>query len=213
MGKMKLTYFGIRGLAENARLLLEDNGVEYEDHRLKDNEWAELKPKMQFGQVPCLEDGDFQLVQSGAIQRYLARKLGKGLYGANDKEAAYIDMCFDGVTDLRQKYATLIYRSGFTDEEKKTFLTETLPAELEKFEKLLKSKDNGSHFLNGSHICLADYALFEILDCVHVLCEKCLDKYPALKAYHARVAERPHLKTYLASDRRKGVKINGNGKQ
>lgn len=62
-------------------------------------------------------------------------------------------------------------------------------------------------------ISFADYAIFEILDCLVVLNGACLDAYPALKAYHARVAERPRLKAYLASDRRKGVPINGNGKQ
>jgi len=209
---MKLTYFPIRGLGETPRLLLVDNGVEFEDHRLADGEWEKLKPTMEFGQVPCLNDGDFQLVQTGAIMRYLAHKIGKGLHGSTDKEAARIDMIYEGVGDIRTKYATLIYRSGFTDADKKAFL-DALPSELEKFEKILKSKDNGTHFFNGANMSYADYAVFEILDCLLTLCPAVLEKFPQLKAFHGRVAARPHLKAYLESDRRKGVKINGNGNQ
>jgi len=121
-------------------------------------------------------------------------------------------MIYEGVGDVRTKYATLIYRSGFTDADKKAFL-DALPSELEKFEKLLKSKDNGTHFFNGANMCYADYAAFEIIDCLLTLCPACLEKFPTLKAYHGRVAARPHLKAYLESDRRKGVKINGNGNQ
>lgn len=40
---MKLTYFNIRGLAENVRLILAQAGVDYEDKRVTKEEWAELK--------------------------------------------------------------------------------------------------------------------------------------------------------------------------
>jgi glutathione S-transferase len=41
--------------------------------------------KVLFGQVPLLEIDGLNLVQTGAIVRYLARKY--NLYGNNDKEA------------------------------------------------------------------------------------------------------------------------------
>jgi len=211
---MKLTYFNVRGLGELPRLLLIDNGVDFEDQRVdKEREWPQLKPKMKFGQIPCLYDGDFEVVQSGAIMRYLARKVGKGLYGANDKEATCIDMIYEGVNDLREKYWNLIYHTEFTDADKKKFMAETLPSELEKFEKLLKAKDGGAHYFNGAKISFVDYAVFEMMDALLTLCAQCLDKYPLLKAHHGRVAAREHLKTYLATDRRKNTPINGNGKQ
>lgn len=40
----KLTYFGIRGLAEPIRLVFAAAGVEYEDHRLEREAWPALKP-------------------------------------------------------------------------------------------------------------------------------------------------------------------------
>lgn len=41
---MKLTYFDARGRAEMARFLLVNAGVKYEDVRLNDEKWQELKP-------------------------------------------------------------------------------------------------------------------------------------------------------------------------
>ena len=41
--KMKLTYFNMRGLAENIRLILAQANVDYEDHRLEKGQWAEIK--------------------------------------------------------------------------------------------------------------------------------------------------------------------------
>jgi len=210
--KMQLFYFPIRGLGEVPRLILVDQGVDFDDKRVPNADWPALKPTMQFGQMPCLMDGDFQLCQSGSIIRYLAHKFPKaGLMGSNEKEAAYIDMIYKGAVDLRRPYGALIYQTEFTDADKKKFLESTIPTELEKFEKLLTTKDHGDHYFNGKNISYADYSVFEIIDAFLVLCSKVLDKYPKLKAFHDRVAARPHMKAYLAG--RKDVPINGNGKQ
>lgn len=40
---MKLTYFNIRGLAENARLILAQAGVDYEDNRIEKQNWPAMK--------------------------------------------------------------------------------------------------------------------------------------------------------------------------
>ncbi len=44
MPQYKLTYFNIRGRAEVARLLFAQGGVEYEDCRIKGDDWPSLKP-------------------------------------------------------------------------------------------------------------------------------------------------------------------------
>uniref|UniRef100_Q7M4I7 glutathione transferase (Fragments) n=1 Tax=Ascaridia galli TaxID=46685 RepID=Q7M4I7_9BILA len=53
--KYKLTYFDLRGLGEGARLIFHQAGVQFEDHRITQEEWPNLKPKYlgrQFGLVP-----------------------------------------------------------------------------------------------------------------------------------------------------------------
>ena len=44
----KVTYFAIRGRAEITRLIFAQAGVEYEDERVAQEDWAELKPSKYF---------------------------------------------------------------------------------------------------------------------------------------------------------------------
>jgi len=207
----RLVYFPIRGLAEPIRMFLHDHNIEFKDEKVEGEAWAQLKPTMQFGQMPCLYEGDQQIVQSGTILRHLARK--HGAYGSNENDMTFCDMVSDGVTDLRRAYATLIYVEYDMPGKKEEFISKTLPAELEKFEKLMKDKTGGKDFILGSKTCYADYTLFEILDAILILAPHCLDHFPTLKGYHDRMAARPNLQNYLHSEAWKTMKLNGNGKQ
>ncbi|OUC40413.1 glutathione S-transferase protein [Trichinella nativa] len=178
----KLVYFDIRGLAEPIRLLLHDQRL--------------------FGQVPCLYEDDQPIVQSGAIMRHLGRRF--GLYG-NAEEMTYVDQIYEGVVDLRLKYARLIYSDSFHDSKGK-FVNEVLPDELAKFEKILTRKK----YILDDEITFADYALAELLDVLLILSSTCLENFTALTIYHSRFMNRPNLKRYLSSDIRKNAKINGN---
>lgn len=99
---MKLTYFGVRGRVDPARLMLELTPTPYEFEAIALEAWAETKPKMlertPLGQMPVLDDGDFSLCQSGAINRYLARKL--GLAGTTITEQARIEEIAETAGDL-----------------------------------------------------------------------------------------------------------------
>ena len=48
MGKIKLFYFDARGRAELSRLILAQAGQEYEDVRIKREDWAAMKPSKIF---------------------------------------------------------------------------------------------------------------------------------------------------------------------
>ena len=63
-------------------MLFEDNDQSYEETNPLPWETflSTWKPKLAFGQLPALYDGDFLLVQSNAILRYLARKHGGSSY-------------------------------------------------------------------------------------------------------------------------------------
>lgn len=110
-------YFGIRGRGEASRLLFELTGIPtllifdhnsilgtpYKNYFVTN--WAELKPKTPFGQLPYLIHGDLQLAQSMAIIRYIARLTNK--YGNSPQEAAKIDMVLEGEEDVRNRYTML----------------------------------------------------------------------------------------------------------
>ena len=46
--KYKLTYFNVRGRAEHTRMLFAAAGVEFEDCRIKKEDWAKLKEGKDF---------------------------------------------------------------------------------------------------------------------------------------------------------------------
>ncbi|MEO8182392.1 MAG: glutathione S-transferase N-terminal domain-containing protein [Deltaproteobacteria bacterium] len=60
----KLTYFDIRGRAEVIRLILEETGTPYLERRIREQEWAAIKPTLPFGQVPLDEEGELRIPQS-----------------------------------------------------------------------------------------------------------------------------------------------------
>jgi len=173
--------------------------------------FATLKPTLAFGQVPLLQDGDFKLVQSNAILRHLARRIGGDLYGKNAHDHAHVDMILDGAEDLRARYLRLIYGDGCSDPAKATYLADYLPGSLAHFEKILAGVHGGKGYLVGDFFTVADASFFEVLDTQVNLSSTALDATPNLKAYHARVSARPNIAAYLASGRRPG-QINGNGK-
>lgn len=207
MPSLKLYYFRIRGLAEPIRMMLKDNGVEFEDITfLKDDQWFNvIKKQMAFGQVPCLKEGDMEIPQSGAIIRHLARKL--NLAGETEEEKVFADFFSEGLRDVHDKYCDMIYRDYGS---KDTFLATTYPAEWTKVESLLKKHANGEKFVLGDKLSYADYLLFEELDIGLILSPTCLDAFPVLKAYHARFAKREGLQAHFAA---RSYPVNNNGKQ
>ncbi|BFZ25177.1 hypothetical protein BsWGS_28216 [Bradybaena similaris] len=210
MGKYVFIYFNVRGRGEAVRYLLKELGIDFEEIVCSaDNWYTEWKPKMQFGQLPALRDGDLQVVQSNAILRHLARK--HGLYGSSIEEAAIIDMLNDGVEDLRVKYGGLIYKNY--EAGKDAYIAE-LPSQLQPFENLLsKSGADKSGFCVGNKRSFIDYNLMDILDAHLILAPNCLDKFPALSAFYKLIINRPAIAEHRKTEAFKKRTVNGNGKQ
>ncbi|KPJ10578.1 Glutathione S-transferase 2 [Papilio machaon] len=109
MPKVTVTYFNVKGLGEGIRMLLAYGGQEFEDIRVDKEQWAELKPKTPFGQMPLLEIDGKQYAQCIAICRYLGRKY--GLAGNTLEEDLLIDQNMDFFNDIRMKAAAANYES------------------------------------------------------------------------------------------------------
>ena len=103
---IKLTYFGIKGLAEPIRLALDHMGLDFEDVRVPFSELQAMrdngthKPK-SWG-LPVVEIDGFRTNQSYAQLRYLA-KLNPyaNLYPVDPLEAFKVDQIVDSVIDVR----------------------------------------------------------------------------------------------------------------
>jgi glutathione S-transferase len=125
MTKPKLTYFDApvsRG--EECRLALHLAGVEFEDVRIKRDDWPALKPTTPFGSLPVLElPGRPPLAQSNAILVLLGRQ--HGLHPKDDFEAARHESVLCYVEDLRAVVSPTI---RLTDEAEKKKAREGLVA-------------------------------------------------------------------------------------
>jgi glutathione S-transferase len=125
MTKPKLTYFDApvsRG--EECRLALHVAGVEFEDVRVKRDEWPALKPKTPFGSMPILEiAGHAPLAQSNAILVLIGRQ--HDLHPKDPFEAARHEEIMCHVEDLRANVSPTL---RLTDEAEKKKAREALAA-------------------------------------------------------------------------------------
>ncbi|CAJ0581567.1 unnamed protein product, partial [Mesorhabditis spiculigera] len=195
MPQYKLTYFDIRGLGEPARQLFALAHVEFEDNRIKKENWLELKPTTPFGKLPILEVDGKELAQSKAIYRYLGKQF--GFAGADDWESAQIDQWADQLQD----YGTAMrpwsaVAGGYTEGDKEKLYKEVAePARDQHLPLIVKQlKANGSGFLVGSKVSWVDLAFLTTLEKTLTSAPNFLEKYPEITAYVKKIHEIPEIK-------------------
>ena len=69
MTDIKLSYFDARGRAEISRLILAYAGVRYTDQRLTGEQFASVKAKLPWGQLPTIKYNGTMIAQSNTIAR------------------------------------------------------------------------------------------------------------------------------------------------
>ncbi len=195
----KLTYFAVRGRAEVIRLLLEETGTEYTEHRVSLEEWPAFKPTLAFGQLPLYEEGDLVLNQSQAIYRHLARKF--NLYGSNEQERTRCDIVQETFVEAQQNIGGFFWNPEFA-KLRDNYEAVELPALLERLLKLYKLNSSNSGYWVGDQLSYVDFIAWHTLDYVRALSRKTLDKFEPLARFRKSIAARPKIATYLASSRR-----------
>ncbi|KAK9717735.1 hypothetical protein K7432_005955 [Basidiobolus ranarum] len=161
--RYELYYWPVTGRGEVIRLLLQYGKVNWSERHPVN--WPEDKPNTPFGCLPVLiesrEDGTkFELAESHAIERYLARKF--GLVGADEREAALIDSFAEGWGTLID--AMIQIRYGSTDEAKeagKASFKSSSAEIIQYHEKQLKKNGNGYYV--GSKLSLVDLVAYNLL--------------------------------------------------
>ncbi|KAJ3663489.1 hypothetical protein Zmor_007746 [Zophobas morio] len=191
----KLSYFNFRGLAETARFLLNYGGIEFEDVRVTQEEWPQLKEKMPFGTLPVLEHDGKQAGQSIAIARYLAKQV--GLAGKDDWENLEIDAIVDTINDLRLKLLAIHFEKD--EEKKKTLLEtaakETIPYYITRLETIVQQ--NNGHLALG-RLTWADFYFTTVCGAFDFFFGgDCLANSPSLKSLVQKVNELPAIKKWI----------------
>lgn len=128
--------------------MLEDAQQPYELHSYAlDEHWQEkkdeLEPKLAFGQLPLLEDGEFVLVQTPAILRYISRKL--DLLPTSLVDTARADMVADATQELADRWMTKMMAFGNTPKAKRDYFRHSSRI-LGGLEKILKAKNEGKAY-------------------------------------------------------------------
>jgi len=197
MSDIKLTYFNATGVAETSRLILAHAGVRYTDQRLTSDQFAGVKNKLPYGQLPIAKmDGEF-IAQSSAIARMFANQF--GLSGRTNLEMAQADEIVDVINDLVGKRTAAIKE---VDEEKKSarvreVMFELIPQTLAKLETRLVER--GGQFFAGNNLTWADLHVFNFVDRMRVDNTELLEAMPHIKNLVERIEAEPNIAKWLKS--------------
>ena len=182
MAQVTLHYFDAYGRAESMRLVLKHAGVEFVDHRMTHEQWAEYKQQgtCEFGQVPSLEIDGHHLVQSASIMRYLCKKY--GFVGGSAHEDYLADSTCELHNDIIQAYIRAMSENSVD-----TFKTTFMQGKLQLLQK--RFVEHGGQFFVGNHITIADFYMLEFLYDYYMRPSKRESDLPGLTLYAPRLIE------------------------
>ncbi len=210
MERPTITYFDIRARAEPIRLILEEMAIAYDDHQITDDEWINLRPTTPFGWLPCYRDDEYEIWQSHAIYRHLARV--HSLYGTTEAEHTRCDVVEEAFADLNALIGKAPWRPGF-DQARADFIERELLPLLDRLERFLCGNQQGPAFWVGASLTFVDLIAFAHLDCTGSMFPEAMAGRTALQAFCDGIASRPRIAAYLSSDRRPtGVQYGPKGK-
>jgi len=208
----------IQGRGEYVRLALEEAGARYDDVARHGNGMAAMTRMMKGGKgtpplaPPFLKDGRLVIAQTANILLYLGSR--HGLAPKSEVGKLSIHQLQLTIADLVQEVhdthhplgPSLYYEDQRAPAKKRTedFWKSRVPKYLGYFEDLLKA--NGGAYVTGRRLTYVDLSLFQIVEGLRYAFPKRMKaferKIPGLVELRDRVAARPNIKAYLASERR-----------
>ncbi len=208
---VRLTYFHGRGRAEQARWLLAATNVQFVNVCLDvPEQFEELKSKREllFGQLPLLQIDGLKLVQSQAINRYIARR-GK-ICGSTSSEEAKCDMIACAVQDAIGGIIAYPFRGlehlkkGDENEAEKAgkeIALQYLERSFPRIERAIKEgKKKEAVFSVGTSLTYADVLVAAMAQGYQEALPGCLSDYPCIKSVRDYVVELPSVKRYIDSE-------------
>ena len=208
----------IQGRGEYVRLALEEAGAAYVDVARGKAGMGAMMKMLEANKglppfaPPFLKAGTLVIGQTANILFYLGARHGlapkseAGRLKLNDLQLTIADFVME-VHDTHHPIGTSLYYEDQKWPAKlrtAEFWKERVPKFLGYFERLLKA--SGGAYITGRKVTYVDLSLFQIVEGLRYAFPKRMKtferKIPALVGLRDRVAERPNIAAYLASDRR-----------
>ena len=209
----------IEGRGEFVRLALEDAGAAYDDVARQSGGMDRMMAIMRGPREkrppyapPFLKAGKLVIAQVAEILFYLGPRLKLAPKGEADR--LWLHQLQLTVTDLVKEVHDTHHPVGaglyYEDQKKEArryaegFLGERVPKYLGYFETVLKR--SGGPWLMGRRCTYIDLSMFQLIEGLRYAFPKGMKriekKVPGLVGVHDRVARRPGIKAYVASERR-----------
>ncbi|KAG8223846.1 hypothetical protein J437_LFUL007867 [Ladona fulva] len=180
----KLNYFDVRGRGEPIRFIFHQAGVSFEDNRISKEHWGTIKPTTPFGKLPFLEEDGKVIVQSLAIERYLARKF--KLIGKDEWDALQCDAV----------QAFFEADAAKKEEKKAAVINDQAPFYLSRFDEQVKK--NGGYLVNGQ-LTWADLHFVATLQVTcDMLGKDVVASHANLAAHREKILNLPNIKAWVA---------------
>lgn len=211
---------GIEGRGEFVRLALEEAGAAYVDVA-RDKGTGALMALWESGDLatpsfapPILVDGRHVIGQTANILLYLGARHGlapkaePARLWTNQIQLTIADLVTEA-HDVHHPVGAAFYYEDQKREAKRRaawFRDERIGRFLGWFESILTRNPKGPKFLVGARLSYADLSLFQVVEGLRYAFPKAMARVeadcPQVIALHDRVAARPRIAAYLASDRR-----------
>lgn len=201
MSKPKLTYFDApvsRG--EEVRLALHIAGVDFEDERIKFEQWPALKAQTPYGSLPFLElPGKPPLGQTNAILVLIGRQ--HGLHPQDAFEAARHEAMMNHVEDLRANVGPTM---RMKDDEKKAVRESLAAGYMPAWAQFAEKNITGSGpFFGGAELNVVDLKLHMTIRWfnggkVDHIPATIFAGYPKLNRIHDAVRDHAGVKSWYA---------------
>jgi len=212
----------IQGRGEFVRLALEEAGADYVDVARKPGKGGGMPAMMRFLDgtrmkhppfaPPFLKAGALVIGQTANILLFLGPR--HGLAPRNEGARLWTNQLQltigDFVAEIHDTHHPIAARLYFEDQRPAAkrraadFLKNRAPKFLRYFERVLER--SGGHYLLGRRLTYADLSLFQVVEGLRYAFPKAMRrlerKVPRVTALHDRIAERPRVAAYLASERR-----------
>lgn len=208
----------IQGRGEYVRLALEDAGADYDDVARQGDGMNAMTRMMEANKgtppfaPPFLKAGKLVIGQTANILLYLGSRHGlapkpeAGRLKVHELQLTIADFVVEIHDTHHPIGVSLYYEDQRAPARKRTeeFWNERVPKYLGYFEGLVKA--GGGAYVTGRRLTYVDLSLFQIVEGLRYAFPKRMSAFekeiPRLVALRGRVAERPNIRAYLASERR-----------